>query len=42
LSEFIVISLISKSVTSAKRLAAILQILVLLYSPVGEYNSLTH
>jgi hypothetical protein len=36
-TEFILISL---SVTSTKRLAAILQISVLLYSPVGEYNCL--
>jgi hypothetical protein len=28
------------SITSTKRLAAILKISVLLYSPVGEYNSL--
>jgi hypothetical protein len=39
-TEFILISLISLSVTSTKWLAAILQISVLLYSPVGEYNSL--
>jgi hypothetical protein len=38
-TEFILISLIFLSVTSTKRLAAILQISVLLYSPVGEYNS---
>jgi hypothetical protein len=31
--------LISLSVTSTKWLAAILKISVLLYSPVGEYNS---
>jgi hypothetical protein len=36
-TEFILISLISLSVTSTKRLAAILKISVLLYSPVGEY-----
>ena len=35
-TEFILISLISLSVTSTKQLAAILQISVLLYSPVGE------
>ena len=39
-TEFILISLISLSVTSTKRLAAILKISVLLYSSVGEYNSL--
>ena len=39
-TEFILISLISLSVTSTKRLAAILKISVLLYSLVGEYNSL--
>ena len=39
-TEFILISLISLSVTSTKRLAAILKISVLLYSPVSEYNSL--
>jgi hypothetical protein len=37
-TEFILISLISLSVTSTKRLAAILKISVSLYSPVGEYN----
>jgi hypothetical protein len=36
-TEFILISLISSSVTSTKRLAAILQISIL---PVGDYNSL--
>ena len=35
--EFVLISLISLSVTSAEWLAAILKISVLLYSPVGEY-----
>jgi hypothetical protein len=35
-TEFILISLISLSVTSTERLTAILQISVLLYSPVGE------
>jgi hypothetical protein len=39
-SEFILISLISLSLTSTKRLAAILKISILLYSPVGEYNRL--
>ena len=39
-TEFILILLICLSVTSTKRLAAISHILVLLYSPVGEYNSL--
>ena len=39
-TEFILILLISLSVTSTKRLAAIFQISVLLYSLVGEYNSL--
>jgi hypothetical protein len=39
-TEFIFISLISLSVTSTERLAAILEISVLLFSPVGEYNSL--
>jgi hypothetical protein len=38
-TEFILISLISLSVTVTKQLAAILKISVLLYSPVGEYNS---
>ena len=38
-TEFILISLISLSVTSTKRLAAILKISVLLYSPVGEKNT---
>jgi hypothetical protein len=38
-TEFILVSLnICLSVTSTKRLAAILQISVLLYSPVGEVN----
>ena len=39
-TEFILISLISLSVTATKRLAAILKISVWFYSPVGEYNSL--
>jgi hypothetical protein len=39
-TEFILISLISLSVTSTKRPAAILKTSVLLYSPEGEYNSL--
>jgi hypothetical protein len=36
-TEFILILLISLSVTFTKRLAAVLQISVLLYSPTGEY-----
>ena len=40
-TEFILISLISLSVTSTQRLAAILKISVLLYSLVGEYKYIT-
>ena len=39
-TEFILISLISLLVTFTKRLAAILKISVLLYSPVSKYKSL--
>ena len=38
--KFILISFISLSVASTKRLAAILQISVLSYSPLDGYNSL--
>jgi NADH:ubiquinone oxidoreductase subunit 3 (subunit A) len=38
--EFVLISLISLSVTYRKQLTAILKISILLYLPVGEYNSL--
>ena len=41
-TEFILILLISLSVTSTKRLAAILIILVLLYLPTGEFDKSTN